>query len=1702
MLSSRLYDVDRLLELRVDLYARDLGRFGISVMEDLRDLCMELFISRPGYGDFHRKLTILCTLLNQKHTPTNPSTLALSLLKNTRIKLPPALSAVIESPPPTETQIGSGGTGRTVSATSPRRSRKAPYFSHSIAGPYRSSEPIPIPPNTHAGRLDSMRYGLANRENRVASYKMREAAKVPVPKAQKFKDIAAKRDAKSDRFDRLTGIVEPQVGLTFTHAISPEVRTVLENLSGNFRAAIDGVTGGIYSASGTVEDLSTSVNSVVSDAKNALSVALDGVMTGVMRMLWVIPLIGVSYYCITTERKFATKEVIVLLGTVLSLCLPAGLWDLIKGFWPKTEVFADAAEDFEPQAGVFEPASLAHIISIALTYLTVGKSDPIGIVQGFMKNMGNYSRSVSSFTSLSGFMFNVIEKFVNYIREQFGYEKMALYQTGVKAVDNWCTKVMAVVNTSHTGGDVLNPEMVQHIVALRREGTDLTNLYRFSQDVTIVLHRYLGYLDELCKLCAAAIHSFKGGRPQPVVMGITGLPGVGKTYLCKYITSHILSAIVSKERAQELDYNLDPEVFQKGSTEYWNGYAGQKAVIMDDWGQTVPSPGVDNDFIDLIRMANCWSYPLNFADLENKGKNFFRSEFILLTTNVVNLNSAEKVIVEPAAVTRRIDYGYRLTVAPEFEKNDKIDLVKVQAYVTEHGAFPYHAWNLYKHTFAVGTNAVTDYTKSWNLKEVLDEIVASLVQNKEIYRDNTAMVRNMVKARYEAQGGSFEEYIRKIPAAVANAIPSFKIPTNLMDRLTEGARILRATALDFLPWLEEMRRSPIVSFFLTISGWALIALVAKTIITSVINWFDVKKPSTSPVLEKGFKKHQGNAECVAQMLHVIRDDDFDVVVEQDGVMKIVRQFTPDMLLRAFHRLSPKAQSNEPDRLRLEHKLIKGTRVLESDVAIDPQVDLYGGGIADTAAKNLYTIEAVCETGRMGFGHILMVRDNCGIMPAHFDTHINAAIAKGTFTGDDDIIVRNTHSQTLFYKLKIKAFLAFQRVVLPGDDCVLIRLSSVRAHRDIGGFFVNESDLTNLSKVRIRLDTVEPAGDKVIYRSRSLAAVRKDTVVVGSGDETYTLATGYEYVGHTQYGDCGGVVCLEETPFMQCRRIVGIHVAGAPTLGLGFCNIITQDKINTAFKQLGLLSDVFYQSHQELALVEPPIEGSFLGLCKLKKGHNLNPTSNLTKTPLFGLWGDHPKVPAPLGRFTNTKGEFVVPMEQALKPYSTPVLIYDADVVERGCYHAFAKVRELTKDFSRTLYTFEEAVAGKSGIHGVKGMPRQTSPGYPYVLEGHSNKKKFFGFSDDYTFTGTDCANLRQKVNEVETNAKAGIRDTHIFIDFLKDELRSPEKADLGKTRLISSAPLVYTILFRMYFLPFLAAIQHTRIRNGIAVGINPYTEWNYLAEHMQTKGPHCVAGDFGGFDSSEQPQVHWAILKNINDWFNDGPINARVREVLWLEVVHSRHLGGLRGTLDTVYQWNKSLPSGHPATSVINSLYNLTVFNMCWTDVMGKHAASEFWDNVAMVVYGDDNIANIAPAAIPKFNQLSLEKSMAKFGMVYTTEDKHECVHASRTLAEISFLKRGFRKEPLINQYVGPQDLESIKYIPYWCKNIKQIEEITKANMEMTFTELALHGDATWDRLAYDMRSKYTAAMQCDTKQLFTREEYLHTAMNMDLPWL
>jgi hypothetical protein len=451
------------------------------------------------------------------------------------------------------------------------------------------------------------------------------------------------------------------------------------------------------------------------------------------------------------------------------------------------------------------------------------------------------------------------------------------------------------------------------------------------------------------------------------------------------------------------------------------------------------------------------------------------------------------------------------------------------------------------------------------------------------------------------------------------------------------------------------------------------------------------------------------------------------------------------------------------------------------------------------------------------------------------------------------------------------------------------------------------------------------------------------------------------------------------------------------------------------------------------------------------------------------------------------------IQKAMGKYAGPVRTYDQEEIDQCAHVAFEPIHTLTAKMilkeDRVPCTFQEAVLGIPWDEFARSLTMGTSSGY---VSGATfdGKRTFFPVKDDGSYD-LECDYaiwLEGEVRDLISDASKGIRRLCPFIDFGKDEKLPIDKVknDL-KLRLVSGASIIYTIAFRQYFLKFLSSVMHTRIDNGSAAGINPYQEWDHLKRHLLNTSECIVAGDYSAFDASGQPQLYEAILNYINEWYDDGPENALIRTVLWQDLIHSRHIGKNSEGKVIMYQWTHSLPSGHPATTIVNSMYNLLLICICYKRQMGVAALADYHKLVTPVVLGDDNIIAISPNIIGDFNQLSITKHMSDLHMKYTDEDKGTAVNKWKPLSEAGFLKRGFNLEG--DKAWGTLSLETIKEMCYWCRNKRDVENITKTNFETALKELSAHPQEVWDEVSGPMLEAYAASGR-RTAFLPTRDTY------------
>jgi len=672
-----------------------------------------------------------------------------------------------------------------------------------------------------------------------------------------------------------------------------------------------------------------------------------------------------------------------------------------------------------------------------------------------------------------------------------------------------------------------------------------------------------------------------------------------------------------------------------------------------------------------------------------------------------------------------------------------------------------------------------------------------------------------------------------------------------------------------------------------------------------------------------------------------------------------------------------------------------------------------------------------------------------------------------------------------------------------EVCVLTFPVHVMTHCDIRKHFQDAESLRLVSRPKCLLPAIRPLHGMQVPIIYTVPSARTHDVPIIFNDDASGTSTvirkSIHYEAPTKAGDCGSPLIIQENKVL--RKILGIHVA-ATTEGMSISESITQKDLQRALTtiagnyQIRFDDDSF--THSNLLPVVLPKDVIISNIRDIFSPYipvaGFNPLSICTEVPALPtktalrrslIYGQITEVKTKPSRLTDlfVNGERVSILNKNLQKAALDTPEIPKELVDQAILSYRPLMLKNKKDYLARIFTIEEAVEGIVGEEFVAPIARRSSPGYPWVLErpsGTVGKQHWLGSDEEYRISD----DLRAAVMERISKAKKGIRVPTIWTDTLKDERRPIEKVDAGKTRVFAAGPMDYTLAFRMYFLGFIANIMENRIDNEQSLGTNPYgNDWKRTAQRLTKFGDNnVIAGDFTTFDGTLNACILSRMCDEINKWYDDGPMNAMIRQVMFKEIYNSIHLNPALGVY---YSWTHSQPSGCPLTTVLNSWYNSismrVVYGICsdrFCDIgdLGKYPISSFNKYVSMVSYGDDNCVAISPEIVSWFNQNTISEGYKVIGMIYTDETKHEGISPpTRNISEIQYLKRNFIYDKKTSIWKAPLSLETVLEMPNWCRDSVDMLEGSMLNLLVAVEELSLHSQEVFDKWSKVMMDAFYA---------------------------
>jgi hypothetical protein len=1090
--------------------------------------------------------------------------------------------------------------------------------------------------------------------------------------------------------------------------------------------------------------------------------------------------------------------------------------------------------------------------------------------------------------------------------------------------------------------------------------------------------------------------------------------------------------------------------------------------------------------MEVIKMGNTNCFPLHMASLLEKAKTFFTSKVVIYTTNQERVGVES--LVSGDAVRRRFHINAEVVIAPEFQKringNSYLDSDKVRRTCGASSTDPYRFW-------IKGMDGLVDWSQHkkvgreyipWTYEEfkdhaqqILSSQLESSVERLRAFDDYAA------KLEAQALSGDENDMIEGLHQSWDRKLnDQMDVLGILIDEVygENGWRIIRQA-------LEEGDENTLLNLLDNSVMEEEAVAMTRDLKSAGI---DIRESSMYKCLTWYFvdqAKNESWKEIMMRRLHFeeLREmatswkERVSNWIRENPMLSAAVALLPMVGMMLMYMATGRSSETEEEieiASSSDARTHKKARTVELGGSGDnatklktKRVEIGSSGDAKTKAKGNRVERTVSQTQ--------VVEEN-GTLESQAQVDANSfELAKkvlnnayGVRRPGGEILFRITFLKgrtalamahcvpVLHGELQLVNAMNPQGLVVNAEDISVVANSDydlallqfpnhIRDHSDISPHICDYQELSKFPDMGVQ-GAMILAGDKAqmikyahIYMDTDLHY--EDT----SRNAKYHLVRSFRYKMEMKKGDCGSLLVAVNANLR--KKILGIHVAGRTGHPYGHAAPVCARTLKEMLSHQSLDRDA--QVSVDPVVFETQvgalIEGSNFSIIGSTHVDKSSTRTTIKPSVIQEFLPPPTTKPCGLREGMNGNGELVDPLLKGLEKAGKATPLIDNNMLKA----AMSDVRKLYGEMEgdRRPATMKEAVEGIEMDPYAPPIKRSTSSGYPYKYQ-HKDMSKRALIDDDYQLDST----FEKELYEQDESLRRGKRIPCVFIDTLKDERRPIAKVDAMKTRVFAAGPANFTILFRRYFLTFLAACAHFRIENESAVGTNVYSpDWGLIARKLKRKGRTVVAGDFSNFDGSLNPQILWSVFDVIDGWY--GEENSLERRMLWREIVFSIH--SCRGVL---YHWTHSQPSGCPATAIVNTIYNSIAVRLVWLLVVPKswRNMKSFNEHVSMVAYGDDNVINISDEASEIFNQLTITEGFAQIGMTYTDEAKTGEIKLGRTLEEVSFLKREFVLDGF--HWKAPLDLNTVDEIPKWIRNSPSDEQATIDNIESAQMEWALHG--------------------------------------------
>lgn len=310
----------------------------------------------------------------------------------------------------------------------------------------------------------------------------------------------------------------------------------------------------------------------------------------------------------------------------------------------------------------------------------------------------------SNVTSAIVFGFNSLSAFLKDLNFTTLSEFFYVEVCSTLSISKFCDKAKALI-TKLNAGDVHGMAYYAEVYGeLLHQGTVLLKTCEKNTYDYRVISEYLKKLRDSQEKLETVSKSLKGVRIESLGVLLKGEPGTFKSVLLYRLARAVAMVTVPEEWREDFDTSPEQFIYSKPIDKFFDGYTNKAfVVLLDDFGQARDGPSEpDSEALSVIKMINTAEYVLPMANVDAKNNTYFRSPFVMMTTNLTNVHTQINSINSTWSLERRFNFEIRITIAKRYCGSDgKLDRsllpmipMTEEEYSPQGTSIPNNFWNI------------------------------------------------------------------------------------------------------------------------------------------------------------------------------------------------------------------------------------------------------------------------------------------------------------------------------------------------------------------------------------------------------------------------------------------------------------------------------------------------------------------------------------------------------------------------------------------------------------------------------------------------------------------------------------------------------------------------------------------------------------------------------------------------------------------------------------------------------------------------------------------------------------------------------------------------------------------------------------------------------------------------------------------------